>query len=71
MASNRSNPKSRSTAQTASGQTPRDALTAVARHGVRIQIAALTAAREFICGLLSDTAVVSASESERYPKSDV
>jgi len=50
MASNRSNLKSRSTAQTASGETPREALTAVARHGVRIQIAALTAAGSVIAG---------------------
>jgi len=50
MASNRSNLKSRSTVQTASGETPRDALTAVARHGARIQIAALTAAGKAITG---------------------
>ena len=50
MASNRSNLKSRSTAQTASGETPRDALTAVARHGARIQIAALTAAGKAVAG---------------------
>src|SRR6266566_7897415 len=50
MASNRSNLESRSTAQTASGETPRDALTAVARHGARIQIAALTAAGKAIAG---------------------
>ena len=50
MASNRSNLQSRSTVQTASGETPRDALTAVARHGARIQIAALTAAGKAITG---------------------
>jgi hypothetical protein len=50
MASNCSNLKSRSAAQPASGETPRDALAAVARHGVRIQIAALTAAGKAIAG---------------------
>jgi hypothetical protein len=44
MASNRSNLTSRSAAKPASAATPRDALVTVARHGVRIQIAALTAA---------------------------
>jgi hypothetical protein len=44
MASNRSNLKSRSAAQPARGETPRDALAAVARDGARIQIAALGAA---------------------------
>ena len=43
MASNRSNLKSRSATQPGAGETPRDALAAVARHGVRIQIAALGA----------------------------
>jgi hypothetical protein len=50
MASNRSNLKSRSASQPASGETPRDALAAVARHGARIQIAALTAAGKAIAG---------------------
>jgi hypothetical protein len=50
MASNRSTLKSRSTTQPGSGETPRDALTAVARHGVRIQIAALAAAGKAIAG---------------------
>jgi len=49
MASNRSNLKSRS-AQPASVEAPRDALLAVARHGARIQIAALTAAGKAIVG---------------------
>lgn len=44
MASNRSNLKSWSAAQPAPGETPRDALAAVARDGARIQIAALGAA---------------------------
>jgi hypothetical protein len=44
MASNRSNLKSRSAAQPARGETPRDALAAVARDGARIQIAAIGAA---------------------------
>jgi hypothetical protein len=48
MASNRSITK-RSTAQS-SGETPRDALATVARHGVRIQIAALTAAGKTLAG---------------------
>jgi hypothetical protein len=50
MASNRSNVKSRSAAQPTAGETPRDALAAVARHGVRIQIAALGAAGKAIAG---------------------
>ena len=50
MASNRSNLKSRSAVQPPSGETPRDALIAVARHGARIQIAALTAAGKAIDG---------------------
>ena len=49
MASNRSNLKSRS-AQPASVEAPRDALLAVARHGARIQIAALTATGKAIVG---------------------
>jgi hypothetical protein len=49
VASNRSNLKSRS-AQPASVETPRDALVAVARHGARIQIAALGAAGKAIAG---------------------
>jgi len=49
MASNRSNLKSRS-AQPAPVEAPRDALLAVARHGARIQIAALTAAGKAIVG---------------------
>jgi hypothetical protein len=44
MASNRSNVKLRSATQPAPGETLRDALAAVARDGVRIQIAALSAA---------------------------
>jgi hypothetical protein len=47
MASNRSNLKSRSAASAA---TPRDALVSVARHSVRIQIAALTAAGNAVTG---------------------
>jgi hypothetical protein len=50
MASNRSNPKSRSAAQPALAETPRDALVAVARHTARIQIAALSAAGRAIAG---------------------
>jgi hypothetical protein len=49
MASNRSNLKSRS-AQPGPVEAPRDALLAVARHGARIQIAALTAAGKAIVG---------------------
>jgi hypothetical protein len=44
MASNRSNAKMRAATQPVSVDTPGDALASVARHGVRIQIAALTAA---------------------------
>jgi hypothetical protein len=44
MASNRSNLKSRSAAQPVPGETPRDALVAVARDGARIQIAGFGAA---------------------------
>jgi hypothetical protein len=50
MTSNRSNLKSRSATQAAAGETPGEALAAVARHGVRIQIAALTAAGKAITG---------------------
>jgi len=50
MASNRSNLKSRSATQPTAGETPSDALAAVARHGVRIQIAALGAAGKAIAG---------------------
>jgi hypothetical protein len=50
MASNRSNIKSRSATEPAAGETPRDALAAVARHGARIQIAALGAAGKAIAG---------------------
>src|SRR5213595_888813 len=50
MASNRFNLKSRSAMQPAAGETPRDALAAVARDGVRIQIAALGAAGKAIAG---------------------
>lgn len=46
MASTRSTTKR----QSAASETPRDALTAVARHGARIQIAALTAAGSVIAG---------------------
>ena len=46
MASNRSTTKR----QAAASETPRDALTAVARHGARIQIAALTAAGSVVGG---------------------
>jgi hypothetical protein len=49
MASNRSNRTARS-AQPPSVETPRDALAAVARHGARIQIAALSAAGKAIAG---------------------
>jgi len=50
MASNRSNIKSRSATERAALETPRDALAAVARHGVHIQIAALVAAGKAIAG---------------------
>ena len=50
MASNRSNIKSRSETEPAAGDTPRDALAAVVRHGVHIQIAALGAAGKAIAG---------------------
>jgi hypothetical protein len=50
MASTRSNLKSFSATQPASGETPRDALVAVARDGVRIQIAAVAAAGKAIAG---------------------
>ena len=50
MASNRSNLKSRSAAPPVSAETPTDALVTVARHGVRIQIAALGAAGKAITG---------------------
>ncbi len=46
MASNRSTTRKRS----AASETPRDALTAVARHGARIQIAALAAAGSAVAG---------------------
>ena len=47
MASNRSTLESRPTAaQPGSGQTPREALAAVARQGARVQIAALSAAEQ-------------------------
>jgi hypothetical protein len=46
MASTRTTTKQRS----ATAETPRDALTAVARHGARIQIAALTAAGSVVAG---------------------
>jgi hypothetical protein len=46
MASNRSTARQHA----AASETPRDALTAVARHGARIQIAALTAAGSVIAG---------------------
>ena len=55
MASTRTNSKSRSATQPASGETPRDALAGVARDGVRIQIAALAAAREAIAGWVHAT----------------
>jgi hypothetical protein len=50
MASNRSTVKSRPATNPAAGETPRDALAAVARHGVRIQIAALGATAKAIAG---------------------
>jgi hypothetical protein len=50
MASTRSNIKSRSAAASASGDTPRDALVAIARDGVRIQIAVFAAAGKAIAG---------------------
>jgi hypothetical protein len=50
MASNRSNAKQRAAAKPAAAETPRDALTTVARHGARIQIAALVAAAKAIAG---------------------
>ena len=50
MASTRSNPKRRAATQRASTQSPRDALADVARHGARIQIAALTAAGSVVAG---------------------
>jgi hypothetical protein len=50
MASNRSTLKSRSAKQPGAGETPTDAVAAVARHGMRIQIAALAAAGKAIAG---------------------
>ena len=50
MASTRSNLKSRSATQPASRKSPWDALVAVARDGMRIQIAALSAAGRAIAG---------------------
>jgi hypothetical protein len=44
MASTRSTPSTRRAASAASSDTPKGALTALARHGARIQIAACTAA---------------------------
>jgi hypothetical protein len=49
MASNRST-ATRSAVQAASKETPRDALTGLARHTARIQIAGLTAAGNAIAG---------------------
>ena len=50
MASTRSNLQSRSATQPASGEAPRDALIAVARDFVRIQLAALAAAGKAVAG---------------------
>jgi hypothetical protein len=51
MATNRSNTKTRSAAaSSASAETPRDALVAVARHTAHIQIAAIGAAGKAIAG---------------------
>jgi hypothetical protein len=50
MASNRSNVKQRAAAAPVAAETPKDALATVARHGARIQIAALTAAGKAIVG---------------------
>ena len=50
MASNRSNITSRSATEPSAGETPGDALVAVARHGVHIQIAAFGAAGRAIAG---------------------
>jgi len=50
MASNRSNAKQRAATQAVSANTPRDALAGVARHGARIQLAAITAAGKTITG---------------------
>jgi hypothetical protein len=50
MATTRSNLASRSTAELTSGQTPSRALASVARQGVRVQIAAFTAAGKAITG---------------------
>jgi hypothetical protein len=51
MATNRSNTKTRSAAESsASAETPRDALVAVARHTAHIQIAAISAAGKAIAG---------------------
>ena len=55
MASTRSNLKSRSATQPAPGESPRDALVAVARDAVRIQIAAVAAAGNAIAGLAHAT----------------
>ena len=55
MASTRSNRKSRSATQPASGKSPRDALAAVARDGLRVQIAAIAAAGNAIAGLAHAT----------------
>jgi hypothetical protein len=50
MASTRSKAKSRSTTPSASAETPRDALVALARHTARIQVAALTATGRALAG---------------------
>ena len=50
MASNRSTLTSRSAADASAAETPRDALAAVARYGVRIQIAAVGATGKAIAG---------------------
>jgi hypothetical protein len=50
MTSNRSNLKSRSATQAAAGETPGEALAAVARHGVRFQVAAFEAAGKAVVG---------------------
>jgi hypothetical protein len=50
MASNRSNARNRAAAAPVSTATPKDALTAVACHAARIQIAALTTVGTLVAG---------------------
>ena len=50
MASNRFNAEKRAAAQPASTETPKQALTALVRHGARAQIAAFAAAGKTLAG---------------------